>query len=256
MIKTLFSFFILNQMKNRRLLVLILFGIVPIVLIFCTILIKPLLDEHHETLPSFFSNFSFLVYLHFLVPIFSILIGIGIIADEVENSTLPYLLVRPVPRHVIILTKFLAHFFIGSIIIILSQLISYILAVLIFKVHITAVDISFLLHSSSVHLLGFAVYGMLFALLGGWLHHSMIVAILFVFGWEKTITYVPGHASYLAIMNYLQALYPSIASSQIIRNYALVDQFSIVTALAILFALLSLFGILTAMLPSIKEYHN
>jgi len=256
MVRTLFSFFILNQMKNRRLLVLILFGIVPVILIFFTILIKPMLDEHDETLQSFFYNFSFLVYLHFLIPIFSILIGIGIIADEVENSSLPYLFIRPVPRYLIVLTKFMAQFFIGSVVIILSQLFSYILAVLIFRVHFVAADLLFLMHSSGVHLLGFAVYGMLFALLGGFLRHPMIVAILFVFGWEKTITYVPGHASYFAIMNYLQALYPSISSSKIIKIFAMMDQFSDVKSLIILCALLSLFGILTMMLPSLKEYNK
>ena len=56
--------------------------------------------------------------------------------------------------------------------------------------------------------LGLAVYGALFAMVGAWLKRPVLTGLLFVFGWEPVILVVPGYLKKLTVAHYLQALVP------------------------------------------------
>lgn len=253
MLRTLLNFFLSNQIKNRKTLVITILGIVPIGISLLLAVLLPIFNRGDtESLDSIFSNFTFILYLHFLVPIVALFLGTGVIADEVEDGTLPYLLVRPVPRYLIVLAKYLACLIIGGVIIISSLFVSYgIMKIGSFSSPIFP-DIGFILQSSAILLLGLSVYSVLFSLFGGVFRHPMVIGLLFVFGWEKIIAYIPGNVRLLTVMNYLQTLYPT---SEQIHLPWISSQMSNVTAIIVLFLLLLTFGGLSFNLPSLKEYH-
>lgn len=172
------------------------------------------------------------------------------IADEVEDNTLQYLLIRPVPRFLIVFVKYLANIFIGSLVIISSLLVTFAIAALGSSESLD-IGLSFLIYASGTLILGLSVYSALFTLLGGTLRHPMILGLLFVFGWEKLITYVPGNAQYLTIMNYLQTLYPVSNSGSL---SFLFGEISTMTSLLVLSALLFIFLGIACYLPGLKEY--
>ena len=229
-----------------------IFGIVPILIALILTILRPLLNRGDtEAFSSFFPNFTFILFLHFLVPITALFQGTGIIADEVEDKTLPYLIIRPVPRYLVIMAKYLACVFIGGTIVIGSLCVSYGIGLLGASSNTLSSDIVFLLHSSAILLLGLAVYSVLFSLLGGIFKHPMVGGLLFVFGWEKIIAYVPGNAKFFTVMNYLLALYPSSEQIHLPWTSSVISN---ITAIFILCFLLLIFGGISFLLPSLKEY--
>jgi len=80
----------------------------------------------------------------------------------------------------------------------------------------------------------------------------MILGLLFVFGWEMLITYVPGNAQYFTVMNYLQSLYPFSDSNPFSSLFG--ADISTLTAILVLSTLLFIFVGISCYLPSLKEY--
>lgn len=256
MFNSLFAFFALNQFKNKKTMLVAVIGLIPILLSLLLTLLNPLLNGSSEPMDTIYPSFVFMVYMHFLVPITALFLGIGIIADEVEEKTLPFLLVRPVPRFMIVLVKYLSAMAFGAVIILVSLLVSYVIFTFSYPIRSFSDDIQFFAHGYLVLILGLMVYSMVFTLLGGVLKHPLIFGILFVFGWEKLIPYIPGNARHFTIMSYLQRLFPNLSSSEIIKLpgyfYSVADLESVI----ILFSLLIVFGILAGSMLSIREYYT
>ena len=55
---------------------------------------------------------------------------------------------------------------------------------------------------------GLAVYGAVFALVGAWFRRSLLTGLVFVFGWEPVVVFLPGYMKYLSVAYYLQGLAP------------------------------------------------
>ena len=254
MLGILFAFFLSNQMKNRKTLMVAIAGVIPIGIAILITGLGPILNRADMSFDPFFPRFTFLLYLHFLVPIIALFQGTGIIADEVEDKTLPYLIVRPIPRFLIVLSKYLACVFIGGVIIIVSLVVSYGILLLAPSLKSASSDISFLLHGGGVLLLGLSVYSALFMFFGGILRRPTALGILFAFGWETIIAYVPGNVRLFTVMSYLHALYPVLPPSKLIGVSPASNQVSDVTAIIVLPSLILIFGGISLILPSVKEY--
>ncbi|MBD3290644.1 ABC transporter permease subunit [candidate division KSB1 bacterium] len=256
MFKSMFSFFTLNQLKNKKTIIVALIGLIPVFIALLLTLLNPLINGMNEQMDTIYPSFVFMMYLHFLVPITALFLGSGIIADEVEDRTMQLLLVRPVMRSMIVLVKYLSAMMTGAIIIFLSLLISYLIFALSYPVDSLSGDVQFFAQGYAVLILGLMTYSILFTLLGGLLKHPLIVGILFVFGWEKLIPYIPGNARHFTIMNYLQRLFPNLASSDIIKLPGYIYSLPDLNALFTVLALLMLFAIAAGSLLSFKEYYT
>ena len=121
-----------------------------------------------------------------------------IVSAEVEKKTIVYLLTRPIPRWALLLGRYLASVtmvtFVGILCLIGVSLGTY----------------SQLLPSGSQSLssieaivLGSFAYGALFLTLSLLLNRSMLVSLLFAFGWEASIPNLPGTAYWFSIFTHL-----------------------------------------------------
>lgn len=125
----------------------------------------------------------------------------AVIAQEVEQRTIVYLLTRPIPRHWIVLARSLA-----------SALTVWILsAITATAVGIVAFGPSFLIKPAYVgDLLVFGVgalaYGALFVMFSLWFNRALIVCLMFAFGWETAVPNMPGDPSYMSIFSYLTSI--------------------------------------------------
>jgi ABC-2 type transport system permease protein len=100
---TLFWFTIRQHARGRRLLILALLFLLPALL---AILIRSAVPQNSLVLLEF--GLVLYVIPYTLVPLTAVLYASGMIQDEIEEQTLTYLLVRPLPKWSIYLVKLLA----------------------------------------------------------------------------------------------------------------------------------------------------
>jgi ABC-type transport system involved in multi-copper enzyme maturation permease subunit len=147
-------------------------------------------------------------YMGFLVPLASLFFGVALVAEEAEGGTLPYLFGRPVPRHLLLLAKFLgmeAVLLAGTGV---SMAGSYLLA------HLEAGPSSMVKSSGDFLMdlcaagLGLVVYGALFTLMGLAFQRPLFWGFLVGFGWENMVAWLPGFLKRLTILFHLHTLMP------------------------------------------------
>lgn len=116
----LFALTIRQHTHGRRLLVLGLLYLLPCILVV-------VLRNLPNTAPAEVLEFAFAFTLlpHGLVPLTALLYAAGVIADEVEEQTLTYLLLRSMPRWAIYFTKLLATFVVTTLLIAVAVLTLY-----------------------------------------------------------------------------------------------------------------------------------
>lgn len=125
----------------------------------------------------------------------------AVVSQEVEQKTIVYLLTRPVARWKILLFRFLASVTAVAILSIFGVLcVSF--GVYGNKLFSNAL----LLNDLLAVLFGAFAYGALFLLLSLLLNRSMIVCLLFAFGWETSVPRMPGEMYRLSIYSHLEAI--------------------------------------------------
>jgi len=156
-----------------------------------------------------FSTAITLLYLRFIVPAIGVFYGTSLIADEVEDKTITYLFIRPIPRGAIVLGKYLAYILCVTSVVLPS-------AAVVFMVMVPFQDMAPLFGSFvrdlGVLALGLAAYGAVFLWAGVLFRRPLVGGLLFVFGWEQLAAVLPGYLGRLTIAHYLQADTISVAA--------------------------------------------
>ena len=133
--------------------------------------------------------------------------GTSLIADEVEDKTITYLFTRPVSRGAVLFGKYLGYLICASVVVLPSVVVVYFLVV---PLRGASIGPSFpaLVTDVGLILLGLAVYGALFALVGAWFKHPLLTGLVFAFGWEPVAVLVPGYMKNVTVAYYLHGLAP------------------------------------------------
>lgn len=156
--------------------------------------------------PTIFGLMIWVFYLRFTVPVLAVFYGTALIADEVEDKTLTYLFTRPIPRGAVLLGKYFAYLACTGLVVLPSVMLVYFIIVP--RGGSLAATFPSLLADLGLLLLGLAVYGALFAVVGASLRKPLLTGLLWVFGWEPIVLALPGSLKNLTIAHYLQALVP------------------------------------------------
>ena len=129
--------------------------------------------------------------------------GTLVISQEVEQKTIVYLITRPVSRKILMLGRLIA-----------SSTVSFVIAVLaLLAAGVAVLGPSFIsdgqiLQDIVVMALGVLAYTGFFVFLSLAIARSMIVSLLFAFGWETFVPNMPGDMYYLSILTYLRSAAP------------------------------------------------
>jgi ABC-2 type transport system permease protein len=145
------------------------------------------------------------LFVRFTVPVLGVLYGTGIVADEVDDRTITYLFMRPIPRGVVVTGKYLAYLACTGPVVLSSVVLLYFTLV---PVADTGGMVPMLLKDLGALAIGLAVYGALFGLIGAVVRRPLVVGLVFVFGWEQLALVLPGFLRRATIAHYLQALVP------------------------------------------------
>jgi ABC-2 type transport system permease protein len=118
---TLFSISIDRLCRTRRLVVVVLLFALPVTF---AILARNFKDDYEPR--AIEESLIFMFIPNALVPLTSLLYTSGMIQDEIEEQTLTYLMVRPLPRWSIYVTKLLAAILVTGVLVGIFTLATYV----------------------------------------------------------------------------------------------------------------------------------
>jgi len=154
--------------------------------------------------------FGFMIwwlYIYVIVPVLGVFYGTSLIADEVDDKTITYLFVRPIPRAAVLVGKYLSYLVCTTLLILPSVMVVYFLIVPINGGQIGA-QFPSLLADLGMLFGGLASYGAVFALVGARMKRPLVVGLIYAFGWEKGVQFFPGYLRRATVQYYLQGLVP------------------------------------------------
>ena len=166
----------------------------------------PVFENTRMTGPAIFGFFIWVLYLRFIVPILGVFYGTSLMADEVEDKTITYLFVRPIPRGAVLIGKYLAYLACTVFVVLPSVVVVYLLVVpMQGTLGGSFID---LLKDLALLAIGLIVYGSLFAFVGAKMKRPLLIGLIFVLGWEQAVLAFPGYLKKYTVMYYLQGLVP------------------------------------------------
>jgi ABC-type transport system involved in multi-copper enzyme maturation permease subunit len=160
------------------------------------------------TAPQVFGALMTTAVIHFLVVFVTLFYGTALISEEIEGKTLTYLFMRPIPKAVIMIGKYLALVWICSVLILPTIFLSYLILYLGPDMTPFLADARTLAQDIGIVFLAVLAYGGFFTLLGAWLKHPILAGLIYGFGWEGIISYLPGFTRKLTITHYIQSISP------------------------------------------------
>lgn len=200
-----------EMLWSRRTVFMMLLVSAPVLMaLFLRLLVglgAPILEETRMSGAAIFGIMIWIIYLRIVVPMLGVFYGTSLIADEVDDKTITYLFVRPIPRGAVLLGKYLAYLACTVLIVLPSVLLVYFLIVPIGGGSIAA-TFPDLLKDLGLLALGLCVYGALFAFIGAQLRRPLLFGLFFAFGWEVVTLSLPGYLKRFTVAYYLQTLVP------------------------------------------------
>jgi ABC-2 type transport system permease protein len=199
---TLFVLTLRQHLRGRRLLVLALLFALPSALAAIVNLLSHFPPPATEVQFVFVLNFI----PHALAPLAALLYATGIIQDEVEEQTLTYLLVRPLPRWAIYVVKLLATLLVISALTAAFTTITVAVIALTRGNPITAELMRQAMMTSVVLALAQFGYCGLFGLLGLITRRSLFIGVFYIFLFEGLLASFDTVLRRMTIMFYFRVL--------------------------------------------------
>jgi ABC-2 type transport system permease protein len=136
-----------------------------------------------------------------------LLSGSAVVTEEIEDRTITYLFSRPIPRAAVLLGRWLATLVLVSVFLGISAVLTC------YGAGAGRTDPDLLPPLLQASLIGGAVYSGLFASVGVFAKHPMIVGLGYTFAVEGFLANLPGKNQSLTVQYYLRSLIASRGSS-------------------------------------------
>lgn len=205
-LKKIFGSFVRFGMKTGRTRLLWAISLIPVVLLGIIKIIEVAKPASGISAGDFFSNTVLVFYFQLMIPVLALFYGSSIITDEVDNKTLVYLTTCPIPKTSILLGKYLAGVALMVMIISSSFFASFLIAS-VSSLNTPEAWVGFFRYGG-VAIVALLSYSALFALLGTLMKRSILVGLLFVFGWESVVQYFPGSTQKFTLIHSIKSLLP------------------------------------------------
>jgi ABC-2 type transport system permease protein len=205
-------------------------------------------------------NFTLLAYLQVLMPLVCLLLGTSVVSEEWEGRTLGYLFTRPVRKASLVVGKGIAMWLVSAVLLAASFLATAAI------VSAKRLPTDFQKHPDlaagllGILLLSTLPYTAIFVFLGTVLRRPLIPGLVFAFGLEGFLRYVPLGIQKLTVAHYALSLaIPYADVSSVLRGLvrgplSAVEQPGPAVAIAWLAGLTLVFGALAAWVVGRREY--
>ena len=147
-------------------------------------------------------------YVYVLLAVVTLFYATALVSDEIEEKTITYLFIRPVPKTTIYLGKYLAYLVCASVLLLPSAAACFLIAMTADPSGEASHHLPILMQDLAVLSLGILAYGSLYAMLGALTKRPVFVGLGFTLVWETLVSFIPGYSSKLTIKHYLLALLP------------------------------------------------
>ena len=197
----LFTLTLRQHVRGRRLLVLSLLFLLPSALV-----ILARLAPHPPSAADLEFGIVFNFIPHALVPLTALLYAAGMIQDEVEEQTLTYLLLRPLPRPALYLTKLVATWLVTAALAAVFTTLTF--AVIWWGQPQLWGEVLPVRAGKTAAILALAQLGYcsLFGLVGMVTRRSLVAGLAYIFVFEGVLANIPMVVRQLTVMYYLRVL--------------------------------------------------
>lgn len=191
---------LVELVRSRRLLFAVLLAALPPVLALVVAHVAP--DRPHHGPGIIHARASFLLLMQVVVPLASLLVASGVIAEEIEGRTITYLFTRATPRAAVLLGRVLA------VVLVVAPL----LALSAWGTAIAAAQREGTTYPDAVRgvlvasVLGGGVYVVIGAVLGVLFRRALVVSLVYAFAVEGLIANFPGSTARLAIQFWMRSV--------------------------------------------------
>jgi ABC-type transport system involved in multi-copper enzyme maturation permease subunit len=204
--RAVFDLTLEGMVWSRRSLIMGIFLGLPLV---AAVVVRAVLETHAAAAmwPPF-DVYAFLVAMVWIrnaLPLAALFYATSLVADEVDDRTLTYLLTRPVTRVAILAGKFLAYLATTFSLALPAAVVTFFLLATASGGSGVGAAVGDLFRDLGVMALTLVAYGALFTLVGVLLRRPVIPGLLFLYGWEL-LANLPGYLPRLTLTAWLRSL--------------------------------------------------
>ena len=172
----------------------VLLFLLPLVLVGLAVLVRVLVGED----PTAARDTLYGLGLVVIVPLVSLLATTGVLAPEIDDGSISYLLAKPISRHTIVVSKLV----VAATCVLLFAAVPMLVAGLVLLFDEPPVAIGFALGS----LVGGLAYCALFALLSVLTRHAVVVGLIYLLIWEGLLGGLLDGVRWLSITRWAGAI--------------------------------------------------
>jgi len=208
--KEIFAFFFMQELKSKRTRIFFLISFLPVLLLVVVKFIELSQSDPEVTAAKIFSRALLIFFIQLLIPILALFFGSSIVNEEVDNKTLVFLTTSPIPKPALVLGKYVAFVLLGAIIINAGLILSF-LTVNIDKLS-NMIYVNEFFRFTGAGFLALLAYMALFTLMGTVLKKAgVVLGLMFIFGWENFVQYLPGSTQKLTIIHWIKSMLPHVS---------------------------------------------
>ncbi len=152
------------------------------------------------------------------IPLTTLIIGVGLFRNEIEDDTLPYLTLRTIARPSIVIGKYLGG---------LAAALTFLLPSFLVALGVTAAGangvgfpIGYIAAGLAILLLGTVAYLAVYLLMGLVTRSAVVLGLVYAFLWEFVLQNFPGHLPQVTVYYYLRTVGAHLTSSAPLGSYS------------------------------------
>ena len=187
----------------------VLLVVLPLVLVGISVLVRGLVGDDLDAAEGTLYGLGLVV----VVPLVALLATSGLLAPEIDDGSISYLLAKPISRHTIVASKLLVALacvlVFGSLPMLLSGLV------------LRSGSPSFAVGFALASLVGGAAYCALFALLSVLTRHAVVIGLIYLLVWEGLLGGLLDGIRWLSITRWSAELVDQVADLSLVQHLPL-----------------------------------
>ena len=186
----------LHQLGSRwRLLIIVLLAVLPVAL---SALMSALAGDDSDYAEEFTNVIIDAMIIAAIMPLVMMVLATTAFRHELDDRTLSYLILKPIPRSLIVLPKLLATVIVGGLLVIVSGIMATLIGTEGSAQAVFAVAIALFV--------GVVTYAAIFIWAGLISSHALGFALIYVFLWEALVTSLLSGVRYLSVRGYVLSI--------------------------------------------------
>ena len=191
---TIYKLSLTQMLRPKRLLILLFIAAVPVALSVVAAIFPP----NPEDLVSFRDDFLMgPIVISAVLPIITVVLATASLGHEIEDQTMTYLFLKPVPRWGIVLPKFLATVTVAIVVVVGSGVLTTVI--------VPEGSVITSVAAAAGLAVGVLAYTAIFTWAGLMTSHALALGLVYVFVWEAAIVGFLQGVRWLSVRHYTEA---------------------------------------------------